>query len=138
MSIKATSWAGLEAAMQKEMYAAMEETVDKSFENLHENVDHFYDSPGNPTSVHNPPPGYDRTDQLKASPQIDAIDFSGNSAIAQISINTGTQYYPAGRDTHTIYEYAEDSGLLGNGGFWEKTLEQIDDNVREAFGKRFK
>lgn len=129
ISIKATSWAGLEAAMQKEMYAAMEETVDKSFENLHENVDHFYDLPEGI---------YHRTGQLKASPQIDAIDFSGNSAIAQISINTGTQYYPAGRDTHTIYEYAEDGGLLGNGGFWEKTLEQIDDNMKEAFGKRFK
>lgn len=128
MSIKVTSWSGLETVLQKEMYAAMEETVDKSFENLQENVDYFYDSPEG---------GYHRTGQLKASPQIDAIEFSGNRTVAQISINTGTQYYPAGRDTHTIYEYAEDGGLLGNGGFWKKTMEQIDDNIREAFGRRF-
>lgn len=111
------------------MYDATEETVDKSFQDLHENVDYFYDSPeGN----------YHRTRQLMASPQIDTIDFNGNKAIAQISINTGTQYDPAGRDTHTIYEYAEEGGLRGNGGFWQKTLDQIDSNMNEAFGKRFK
>lgn len=111
------------------MYAAMEETVDRSFQNLHENVDYFYATPEGK---------YHRTGQLKASPQIDALDLYGNSATAQISINTGTQYDPAGRDTHTIYEYAEEGGLRGNGGFWQKTLDQIDSNMNEAFGKRFK
>lgn len=132
-----SSWSAIEAAMRKEMYAAAADTADKSFQDLHKNVDYFYDSPGNPTSVADPPPGYDRTGQLMASPQMDGISFNGNSVIAQISINTGTQYDPAGRDTHTIYEYAEDGGLLGNGGFWQKTLEQIKENMNEAFSKRF-
>lgn len=132
-----SSWAAIEAAIQKEMYAATKEAVNKSFQDLQENVDYFYDSPGNPTSVADPPPGYDRTGQLMASPQLDGINFNGNSAIGQISINTGTQYDPAGRDTHTIYEYAEEGGLLGNGGFWQKTLEQIKENMNEAFSKRF-
>ena len=57
--------------------------------------------------------------------------------MSQISISTGTQYDPAGRDTATIYGYAEDDGLIGNGGFWRETLIETEENVKEAFGKRF-
>ena len=81
--------------------------------------------------------GYKRTGQLRDSPQLDGINYSGDSAQGQISINTGTQYSPSGRDTATIYGYAEAGGLLGNGGFWERTEEQIQDNIDESFGKRF-
>lgn len=118
----------LKAALQKEMYAALEETTNQSFQDLQENVGNFYDSPEG---------RYQRTGQLRDSPQLDGIDFNGDSAVSQISINTGTQYDPSGRDTATIYGYAEDGGLLGNGGFWQRTEEQIKDNVNTAFSKRF-
>ena len=42
-----------------------------------------------------------------------------------------------GRDTQTIYGYAEAGELLGNGGFWEKSKQNIEKNIQEAFGKRF-
>ena len=61
----------------------------------------------------------------------------GNDAVAQLSINTGTQYDPAGRDTETIYGYAEEGGLRGNGGFWKQTEIDIENNIDESFGKRF-
>lgn len=128
--------ASLERAIQQEFHAAFTEAVDESFDDLRENVEFFYAKPGNPKPG-NPPPGYDRTGQLKDSPQLDTVDIYGNSANAQLSINTGTQYDPAGRDTETIYGYAEDGGLLGHGGFWERTLEDIEDNINEAFLKRF-
>lgn len=131
-----SDFASLQKAIQKEMHNAFEEAVDKSSNDLQKNVEHFYDAPGNPKPG-NPPPGYDRTGQLKASPQLDGIDIMGNDAVAQLSINTGTQYDPAGRDTETIYGYAEEGGLRGNGGFWKQTEIDIENNINESFGKRF-
>ena len=114
-------------ALQTEMYVALEEAAEQSYMDLKENVNFFYDSPEG---------RYKRTGQLKASPQLDSINYNGNSAIGQISINTGTQYDPAGRDTNT-YGYAESDGLIGNGGFWRATEYDIEDNIAESFGKRF-
>ena len=62
----------------------------------------------------------------------------GDSAIGEISLNTSKQYNPSGRETLTIYGYANAGGLLGNGGFWEKTIADVDKNIQDAFGKRFK
>ena len=120
--------ASLKAALQKEMFSAIQEATEKSYEDLKDNVSHFYDSPEG---------GYHRTNQLKDSPQLDGIDYNGDSAIGQISINTGTQYNPAGRDTETIYGYGENGGLLGNGGFWQRTEEDIEKNIKISFGKNF-
>lgn len=130
------SWDALQKAIQQEMKVAMEETVDKSFQDLHKNVDHFYDSPGNPTSVANPPPGYDRTGQLAESPE-QKVSGGGNSVRGELKLDTTYKYVPSGRDTNTIYGYAENGGLLGNGGFWQRTLDDIEDNINESFGKRF-
>lgn len=129
MSKVCNSWAELEMTLQQAMYDAIDEATQNSFKDLKENVEHFYDAPEGK---------YHRTGQLKDSPQLDAITHAGNTAVSQISINTGTQYDPAGRDTHTIYEYAEDGGLIGNGGFWGKTEEDVKQNVANSFGKRFK
>lgn len=118
----------LKAALRKEMYAATQEATDQSFQDLRQEVSYFYDSAEGV---------YQRTGQLRDSPQLDGIDFNGDNAIGQISVNTGTQYDPSGRDTATIYGYAEDGGLLGNGGFWQRTEEKIKDNVNTAFSKRF-
>lgn len=118
----------LKAALQKEMYAALEETTNQSFQDLQTNVGLFYDTSEGV---------YRRTGQLRDSPQLDGISFNGDSAVSQISINTGTQYDPSSRDTATIYNYAEDGGLLGKGGFFEKTKEEIEKNIDGAFGKHF-
>lgn len=118
----------LKAALQKEMYAATQEATEKSYEDLKSNTENFYDSPKG---------RYQRTRQLWDSHQLDGIDFNGDNAIGQISINTGTQYDPSGRDTATIYGYAEDGGLLGNGGFWRRTEEKVEKNIQDAFGRHF-
>ena len=131
------SWEALEKAIQQEMKNAMEETVDKSFRDLHKNVDHFYDKPGNPTSVANPPTGYDRTGQLAESPE-QKVSGGGNTVNGELKLDTTYRYVPSGRDTNTIYGYAEDGGLLGYGGFWQQTLDDIEENIDESFGKRFR
>lgn len=127
MARRVKSWAEFEAALQKEIYSAMEETIDKSFSDLHENVDYFYTAPEG---------RYKRTGQLAESPEHE-LSASGNMVTGKISLDTTYKYNPSGRDTNTIYGYAENDGLLGYGGFWEKTIAQIEENMNNAFGKRF-
>lgn len=119
----------LKAAIQKEMYSALEETTEDSYQDLKKNVGFFYSAPEGSR--------YKRTNQLRDSPQLDTVNYSGDVAKGQISINTGTQYDPSGRDTQTIFNYAEDNGLLGNGGFWQKTQDDIEKNIDRDFGERF-
>ena len=120
--------AALKAALRKEMYSAIQETVQDSYEDLSEHVNEFYNSPEGT---------YHRTGQLRDSPQVDGVNYNGDSAVGQLSINTGTQYDPSGRDTETIYGYAETGGLRGNENFWSKTEEDIPKNIEKTFGKHF-
>ena len=122
-----SSWDALKKAIQKEAYAALEEAMDKSYEDAHENVDNFYNSPEG---------RYKRTGQLAESVQHE-ITGGGDSLNGHLWLDTSYQYNPAGRDTQTIYGYAESGGLLGNGGFWKKTEEDTERNVQEAFSKHF-
>ena len=128
MSKTFKSWSALKSALQKELYSAMEETIDKSLEDARANVGEFYNSPGGT---------YQRTGQLASSPE-SSFSGGGDSAMGEISLNTSKQYNPSGIDTLTIYGYANVGGLLGNGGFWEKTIADFDKNIQDAFGKRFK
>lgn len=127
MGIKVNSFAELERKCQAKMRKAMEETVNKSFKDLHENVDNFYNSPEGV---------YKRTGQLAESPEYE-LSGGGNVIHGELRLDTSYKYHPSGRDTETIYGYAENGGLLGNGGFWAKTKDDIQRNIDESFGKEF-
>ena len=122
------SWSALKKELQKEIKSAMEETIDNSFVDAHSNVDQFYSSPEG---------RYHRIGQLAESPEM-SLSGSGDSYHGEISLDTGFRYNPSGRNTQTIYNYAESGGLLGNGGFWGNTEQDVEKNLDEAFGKRFK
>lgn len=128
MSKTFKSWGALKSALQKEMHSAMEESIDKSLQDARENVGEFYNSPSGT---------YQRTGQLASSPE-SSFSSGGDSAKGEISLNTSKKYNPSGIDTLTIYDYANAGGLIGNGGFWEKTIVDVDKNIQDAFGKRFK
>lgn len=127
MSKTFTSWGALKSALQKEVNAAVQETVDKSVQDAEKNVQDFYASPGG---------AYQRTGQLGESPEGEVF-VNGDIVSGEIRLNTSNQYNPAGRDTQTIYGYAENGGLLGNGGFWERTKGDVQKNIKEVFSKRF-
>ena len=127
MSKTFNSFNALKKAIQKEVQAAMNEVVNTSFVNAHSNVDQFYNSPEG---------RYKRTGQLAESPEM-SLSGSGDSYRGEISLDTGFRYNLSGRDTQTIYGNAEEGGLLGNGGFWEQTEQDVEKNIIEAFGKRF-
>lgn len=121
------SWKELERYVNKLNREAMREVIDESFKDAHENVDHFYDSPEGV---------YKRTGQLAESVEQE-FKSGTNSASGSISLDTSYRYNPSGRDTKTIYGYAESGGLLGNGGFWEQTKEDVSKNINKSYGKRF-
>ena len=122
-----TSWSALKVAVQKEMQSAMKETVDKSLLDAEDNVMEFYNSPEG---------AYKRTGQLGNSPEGEVLG-SANSVSGEIRLDTSYIYNPSGRDTKTIYGYAESGGVLGNGEFWEQTKDDVSKNIRDIFGKRF-
>lgn len=132
-----SSLKALQQAIEDEARAAFKETIEDSFHDLHEHVDDFYSRPGNPTSVACPPPGYDRTGQLAESPEREITLDAGKYMEGELRLDTTYKYDPAGRDTKTIYGYAEEGGLLGKGGFWIRTEVDIEKNMNNAFKKRF-
>lgn len=121
------SWKELERYVNKLNREAMQEVVDESFKDAHENVDHFYDSPEGV---------YKRTGQLAESVEQE-FKSGTNSASGSISLDTSYRYNLSGQDTKTIYGYAESGGLLGNGGFWEQTKDDVKKNIDKSYGKRF-
>lgn len=122
-----SNWGALKSHLRKEMKGAMIETIDKSFNELNENVGYFYNTPEG---------AYHRTGALSESPEYE-ISGGGDSVNGELRLDTGHTYDPSGRNTQTIYGYAEAGELLGNGGFWEKSKENIEKNIQEAFGKHF-
>lgn len=120
----------LKAALRKKMYATTQETTERSFQDLQDNVKLFYSVPEG---------RYHRTKQLMNSPQLKEISFNGDTATGEIEIDTNSpSYNPAGRTVEEIYNYAEADELIGAGGFWEKTESQIKRNIQETFSKHFK
>ena len=122
-----SSWGALEGELQERLAAATEEAVNEIYLDLQQNVRHFYDSPGG---------SYKRTGNLGQSPRC-SFSASGNTAAGEVYLDTGYQYHPSGIDTETIFRYAETGGLLGNGGFWERTEEDAKSHVQDAFRKYF-
>ena len=117
----------LKAAILKEVRSAVDDAAQKSKNMLQKNVDEFYSVPEG---------RYHRIGMLQAAPQLDTVYETKNGAMAQISINTGTQYDPAGRDTETIYGYAEDDSLIGRGGFWKRSTAEVPGILEEEIEKR--
>ncbi|MDY3017975.1 MAG: hypothetical protein SOR79_12655 [Blautia sp.] len=127
MSKAFTSWGDLVIALQNEVSEATEEVIDHSLDALYKNVFHFYSSSEG---------RYSRQGHLGASPE---SEFHGGGYVSsgEIRLNTGYTYVPSGRSTQQIYNYAEDGGLLGHGGFWSKTMTVIPGYIHKSFGSRF-
>ena len=117
----------LKSAILKEVRSAVDAAAQEAKNVLQKNVDEFYSIPEG---------RYHRIGMLQAAPQLDSVFETKNGAIAQVSINTGTQYDPAGRDTETIYGYAEADGLIGKGHFWERITAEVPGILEEEIEKR--
>ena len=119
----------LKSALLKKMKKAEEEAIEKSCEDLKENIEQFYASPEG---------RYKRTGQLMESVKIDYVHQAGNHVTGQFGIDTEKKYNPSGISTEEIYALAENGELLGVGGFWKRTMIKVNENIRESFGKQFR
>lgn len=126
---KYKTMSSLKTALRKATFDTVLNATSKIHEKLQENVRTFYSVPEGI---------YHRTRQLRDSVMNDGVTPTINGAIGQVSINTSTQYDPSGRDTETIYGYAEDDELIGLGGFWSDTglvaQEMLNAEVIKKFG----
>ena len=118
----------LKDAMLGKMKQATDDAIDKSLEDLQENMEQFYTIPEG---------RYKRTGQLKDSPKVDYVRQAGNHVTRQFGLNTEKRYNPGGISTEEIYQLAESGELLGIGGFWKRTIVKVQENIRESFGKQF-
>lgn len=118
----------LKDAMLKKMKQATDDAIDKSIEDLQENIEQFYTIPQG---------RYQRTGQLKDSAKVDYVRQAGNHVTGQFGLDTEKRYNPSGISTEEIYQLAESGELLGAGGFWKRTMVKVTENIRESFGKQF-
>lgn len=118
----------LKDAMLKKMKQATDDAIDKSIEDLQENIEQFYTIPQG---------RYQRTGQLKDSAKVDYVRQAGNHVTGQFGLDTEKRYNPSGISTEEIYQLAESGELLGAGGFWKRTMVKVTENIRESFGKEF-
>ena len=118
----------LKDAMLGKMKQVTDDAIDKSLEDLQENIEQFYTVPQG---------RYQRTGQLKDSAKVDYVRQAGNHVTGQFGLDTGKRYNPSGISTEEIYQLAESGELLGIGGFWKRTMVKVQENIRESFGKQF-
>ena len=116
----------LKKALQKQMRSAMEEVNEKSFAAANENIEGFYT--GDPAY-------YKRTGMLGASAESTGVYGNGDNLKTTISLDQSYQYNTGTWSAAQVMDAAEKGYLVGTGGFWEKTEEDIEDIIDNAFTK---
>lgn len=130
------NWNALKKAMQEEMRKAMVEAEARSYLDALHNASDYY-SEGNPVE-------YVRSGRYGNSPRTTDVQGNGDNLNYEIYLDQSFEYplTPRGtRDWSTpqIFDAIEEGygGTLGKHGRWQQTEEDIEKNVKEAFGKRF-
>jgi len=125
-----TSWGALEAAITSELVGAVEEAVEKSYRDADTEMHGFY-SQGTPLY-------YSRTGQLGGIARRTGVVKSSSTAMGEVYLDTSIGY-STGTPGFPVVEQAEvfGSGILGRGGFWQRTVAKIPLNLHMALSKRF-
>ena len=127
-----TSMSSLKEAIKKEMKNAMDECTKKSFADAQINTTGFYKG--------GEPKVYKRTGQFGRSPRVQYPYEYGDNIHSSVYLDDDYEYKTGTYSTHKVFEEAEKgtSGIVGIPGTWERTLEDIEENIKQSFGKRFK
>lgn len=125
-----TSWDALEAAIASELTSAVEEAVEKTYRDADMEMHGFY-SQGIPLY-------YSRTGQLGTVARRTGVTKSGTTVMGEIYLDTGIGY-STGTPGFPVVEQAEvfGAGILGRGGFWQRTVAKAPLNLHMALSKRF-
>lgn len=127
---KINSIAALRALLQKRAEDAVAVTTDKVIIRINQELDNYY--------AGNQPIVYQRTGQLAESAYVESMASNESTVSAVIRLDTDYKYNPAGRDTATIYGWAESGSLVGNGGFWARSVDYAKETLKDELRKRIK
>jgi len=126
-----TSVEAIEAAILKEVQAACEEAVEKSYNKLNEELHGFY-SQGSPVL-------YQRTGMLGSAARRTGVSCSRSGAFGEIYIDQGIGYSTGTFSGSQVIDASETNsyGVLGRGGFWNRTEAMIPQFLNSALANRF-
>ena len=117
----------LKSAILKEVRSAVDATAKESKNVLQKNVDEFYTIPEG---------RYHRIGMLQAAPQLDTVFETKMELWRRFLLIQVHSTILLEEIRETIYGYAEADGLIGKGGFWERSKEEIPRILEEEIEKR--
>lgn len=117
--------------IKKKLNTCINETANETDNILHEELDDFY--------LGKIPDYYNRTGTLGTSPEVTDIYCDGLSAGLTAKLNNGISYKTGSFSGGQVIDAAEHHtyGIVGNGGFWERSKDRIQDAVDKTIGKNF-
>lgn len=118
-----TSISALKAAIRKKAQQAIGEISQKGYEAAQNNVDGFYTG----TPVY-----YKRTGKLGDSPRTTGVQGKGSHVSTEIYLDDNYSYSTGTWTTEQVMEAAENGHLVGSGGFWQKTVDEMPDIIDDA------
>lgn len=117
--------------LQKKLQNTIDEIADRSEDIMHEEIEGFY---AGATPVY-----YKRTGTLGTTPQITDKYCNSNQAGVTASLNQNISYSTGSFSGEQVIDAAEHGkyGIVGRGGFWERSNERIKEAVDDAIAKNF-
>lgn len=117
--------------LQKKLRNTINEVADRSEDIMHDEIEGFY--------AGGIPAYYKRTDTLGTTPQVTDKYCTSNEAGVTVSLNQDISYSTGSFSGEQVIDAAEHGsvGIVGRGGFWERSENRIKDAVDDAIAKNF-
>ena len=113
----------MKAAIRKKAQQAIGEISEKGYEAAQNNVDGFYTG----TPVY-----YKRTGKLGDSPRTTGVQGKGSHISTEIYLDDNYSYSTGTWTTEQVMNAAENGHLVGMGGFWRRTVDEMPDIIDDA------
>lgn len=118
-----TSISAVKAAIRKKAQLAIGEISEKGYEAAKNNVDGFYTG----TPIY-----YSRTGKLGDSPRTTGVESDGSCVSTEIYLDDNYSYNTGTWTAEQVMDAAENGHLVGKGGFWRRTVEEMPDIIDDA------
>lgn len=117
--------------LKKKLRSTIDEIADKSVVIMEEELENFYNG--------GVPLFYVRTGTLGTTPRVTDKYCSSNEAGVRASLNQDISYDTGTFSGAEVIDAAEHEkhGIVGRGGFWERSEERINETVDETIEKNF-
>lgn len=137
----ATDMQKLEAMLKKEMKSAMKKVSRSALRHMQDEVNQFYNSPD--------PVMYHRTGALWETPTVSEISETADAVSFDAYLDTRHQYTTGKQPNMLDVLRLANNGItqssvgtlrptVGQGGFWERAEEKIEQSFLDEMKKRFK